>query len=369
VQLRVVHRYEDCAPLRDAWNDIVFRQSADILQLDVTSTFEWAMVLWRKHLNQSEQNIVLLEEQGKVLGIFPLYRASKTVHAVGCASVAPFTEIFSGRGGFLLDAPSPNHLRILLDYLYKDLPDWDVFVFTLVDGSPSSSLFFELQKSQRFPIEQIGYITTPYIMLEGTWPDYFASLPKKFRWNLRNAEKKMKAQGDVRYREFGPGSDLDYFAQAMLGIEKESWKESTGTSLTASHLQESFHTDLLEVVAGNGWFWGHLLELNGEPVAYVNGLKFNNVFCDLKESYKSKYKELSPGHVLKTFVMERMYASKVNFYDYMGLCEDYKMRWTDKTYSQSTYILYNKTLRATAARMAAPLAKLVERSGEFHGSR
>jgi len=53
----------------------------------------------------------------------------------------------------------------------------------------------------------------------------------------------------------------------------------------------------------------------------------------------------------------------------MGLCEDYKMRWTDKTYSQSTYILYNKTLRATAARMAAPLAKLVERSGEFHGSR
>jgi hypothetical protein len=43
----------------------------------------------------------------------------------------------------------------------------------------------------------------------------------------------------------------------------------------------------------------------------------------------------------------------------MGLCEEYKLRWTDKTYQRSTFILYNKTLTARAARWGGQIKKRI----------
>ena len=101
----------------------------------------------------------------------------------------------------------------------------------------------------------------------------------------------------------------------------------------------------------NGWLSGHLLELDGDPIAYVYGLIHNGNFCDLKESYKLAYKDDSPGQVLKAFVMERLIERQVKIYDYMGLCEPYKLRWTDRIYRRNQYVLYNKTIRGRAAQL------------------
>jgi hypothetical protein len=107
-----------------------------------------------------------------------------------------------------------------------------------------------------------------------------------------------------------------------------------------------------------GWFSGHVLEFRGEPVAYVWGLLFANIFYDFKESYKSDYREFGPGHVLKLSLMQRLFSKRVTFYDYMGACEDYKLRWTDKTYERSTFLLYNQSVPALAAFWGSKIKKL-----------
>ena len=187
-------------------------------------------------------------------------------------------------------------------------------------------------------------------------------MPKKFRWNLRNFQKKMETAGDVVHRVFESGSDIERFHAAVQEIEKASWKEEARSSLTSNALQERFHQRLMRAAADRGWLSGHVLEFRGEPVSYVWGLTYGNIFYDLKESYKSVYRDFGPGHVLKLSLMERLFASRLAFYDYMGLCEEYKMRWTDKTYSRTTFLLYNQTFPARVARLGGQIKELIDHS-------
>jgi CelD/BcsL family acetyltransferase involved in cellulose biosynthesis len=352
---KVLTEYDHWASLRQPWNDLVAKQSGEILQLDVTCTFEWAMTLWRNHLGSQEQQVLVLKSGAEINGILPLYRFRKQVHGLPCRVIAPWTEHYSGRCGFLLREPSCEQFGVAMEALIATTKDWDVFQFALIDGSAQDQEFVAWQKQSGFICEEIGKQTSPYITLQQDWQQQFASLPKKFRSTIRNGEKRMRERGRLEYREIRSVADISDFCAVMLEIERDSWKEAAGTSLTTNQLQERFHTDLLRSAAENGWLSAHLLLLNGEPVAYVYGLFYNGIFSDLKESYKDRYREMSPSHVLKAFVFESLYAHNARLYDFMGVCEEYKMKWTDQTYTRTSYLLYNSTARAWAAQRVGRL--------------
>ena len=203
--------------------------------------------------------------------------------------------------------------------------------------------------------------------MAGTWRNYFESLPKKFRWLLRDAEKKLRASGRLHYTEYRQGSDLKHFLDAMFHVEQKSWKEVQKSSITANDDQRKFYTALTAIAAERGLLSCHLLELDEEPIAYIYGLLFNGVFSDLKESYNLSYQSMSPGHALKLFVLERLYDRNARLYDYMGVCEPYKMRWTDTTYTRSTYMIFNRTLGGLAARISGSFINYVKSRGQlFH---
>ncbi len=352
LKFRILRSPEEWTQLRGSWDTMVQSQSSSISGLDVTSTFIWAETLWGNHLGRTGLEVLVAESDNGIEALIPYHLGSKTVHSIRCRSLAPITELYSGRCGFLLREPRLEILEAVLNELREHVPSWDVFLFTLVEDSPSDLLLRELEGRDGLRLERISSQRSPYIVLDKPWEEYFASLPRKFRWNLRNFEKKMKGAGEVSHRVFESGSDSGEFLSRMQEIERASWKEEAGSSLTANPLQESFHGRLLRAAADQGWFSGHVLEFRGEPVAYVYGLLYGNVFYDLKESYKSTYRDFGPGHVLKLSLMEQLFTRRVAFYDYMGLCEEYKLRWTDKTYSRSTFLLYNRTLAARAARLA-----------------
>jgi hypothetical protein len=354
---RVLRSPEEWTKLRAPWEVRIERQSGNILGLDVTSTLTWAETLWENHLGRKSLEVLVAESDDEVEALLPFYRSPKTVHSVPCRSIAPITELYSGRCGFLLNEPRVELLECMLKGLREQVPGWDVFVFTLVEESPSRMLLSELEQRGDLWVEKISAQRSPYIVMDKAWEEYFAGLPRKFRWNLRNFEKKMRSAGSVVHRVFESGSNLEEFRSATQEIERASWKEQAGTSLTTNSLQENFHAKLMHAAADRGWFTGHVLEFRGEPVSYVWGLRYGNIFYDFKESYKSVYRDLGPGHVLKLSLMERLFAQGVAFYDYMGLCEEYKLRWTDKTYERSTFLLYNNTLAARAARLAGNVKK------------
>jgi CelD/BcsL family acetyltransferase involved in cellulose biosynthesis len=352
-RINSLRSYAECQSLREDWNGIVGQQCSGIDQLDPTSGFDWAMALWQSHLKGAEQDILILREGEQVVGILPLYRFPKRVRGIPCRGLAPFTELYGGRSGFVLREPCSDHLEALLSHAQGFLKPWDTLLLTVVTGSAYEKLFVEVAARKGWNHLVVSNEASPYIPFLDSWEHHFASLPKKLRSTMRNGEKRLREKGELTYQECRSQQEVSEFNNAVEAIERESWKAEAGTSIAANPVHEAFHRDLALRASASGNFSGHVLSLNGEPIAYIMGLLQGGVFLDLKESYRSSFREMSPGHVLKSFAFARLYEQGTRIYDFMGKCEEYKLKWTDKVYSRSRYLVFNNSLRGKIAQWAS----------------
>lgn len=349
--------YDECQTLREEWDALLSRQCAGIDQLDLTAGFDWVMALWQSHLQGLEQHVFVLRDGAHISGILPVYRFQKSVRGISCRSLAPMTQIYGGRTGFLLRELELNSLEALLGCLSRLQDPWDLFLATVVKGSAYERLLLDLASQKRWHFVLLSEERSPFIPFQNSWEQHFASLPKKLRSTMRNGEKRLREKGELTYQECRSLDEVATFNSAVEFIERDSWKASAGTSIGSNAVHEAFHRNLALRAAKRERFSGHLLFLNGEPIAYIMGLLYGGVFLDLKESYRMSFREMSPGHVLKYFAFGRLYDRGTRLYDFMGRCEEYKLKWTDQTYSRSTYIVFNRTMRARAARLASSVYK------------
>jgi CelD/BcsL family acetyltransferase involved in cellulose biosynthesis len=354
----------ECQALARDWNAIRAEQGESMTSLGVTSSFEWAMVLWHTRLQGQDQTVLVLERDGRIAGILPLYFSRRSLHGVRCRVLAPISEIYSGRDGFLLRGSRDEDLETLIGYLTGEVSGWDALLFTVVEGSPSETLASALARGDKYRCQRVWSTVSPYITLNKSWPAFFEALPKQLRTNLRAAERRLRGAGTVGYEEFADRMSLPRFLETVLHIERHSWKEQEKTSITTNPHQQRVYEKLAEVAAGNGWLSGHLLFLDGEPLAYIYGLQVGGVFYDLKSSFQARFGEFSPGNLLTRFVLERLSEHGVRFYDFRGACELYKMRWTQSTYTCHSYLLYNRTVRAKVSRFAGMVRRPVGRHAQ-----
>ena len=349
-QIEVCHSPEEWHALRNTWEELLAIQSRCIEDLDITAGFDWAMTLWQTHLSCGQVEVLVLREGNHVCGILPLYRFKRRIRHISCRSIAPLTDLYSGRSGFLLREPRLEYIGALLDHTRNHLGGLDAIQFTLVNGTASERLFLEWARRNTYQVQSLNAESSPYVLLRQNWERHFASLPSKLRTKLRSGERRLRERGDLNYREYTSADDIAEFNQAVREIEVDSWKAAAGSAIAANPKHEAFHTSLALRAAQQGQFSGHLLFLNKEPIAYISGLLFNGVFLSLKTSYRLEYREMTPGHVLIGFSFQRLYQHSARIYDFTGQCEEYKMRWADGTYSRTTYLLLSNTLRGTAAR-------------------
>ncbi len=335
----------------EAWNEIALSNSQDIQQLDLTSSFEWAMSLWESHLQNQKQAVLVLREGEAVIGVFPLHANRRSIRGVPCRSFQPISELYSGRTGFLFRELRAESLLAMLDFLRGKLGAWDTFSATVVQGGVHETILLEAARQRNWRNVVLERVSSPYIPFLETWENHFAALPKKLRSTMRNGEKRLRERGELAYREFVSPDEMGDFNSAVRSIENDSWKATRGTSIASNLVHEAFHSAFTLKAAQKGWFSGHVLFLDRKPVAYIMGLLHKGVFLDLKESYCSQFREMSPGHVLKSFAFARLYQRQTRWYDFMGKCEEYKMKWTDKTYTRITYLIFSNTFRGRLARL------------------
>jgi CelD/BcsL family acetyltransferase involved in cellulose biosynthesis len=351
LKMETLRSQEEISELREPWNQLVLDNSGNVEQLDLTSSFEWAISLWESHLQGQMPTVIVLRDGQRIVGLMPLRAFRRSIRSISCRSFEPVSELYSGRTGFLFRDAKPDLLFALLRGLSPELGEWDTFTATVVQGSSHESLLLDTARRGNWRSLVLGRVSSPYIPFQENWESHFAALPKKLRSTMRNGEKRLRERGELSYREFVSPQDVSEFNEAAKSIEADSWKSAAGSAIASNPVHEAFHSALAFRAAVNGWFSGHILFLDGNPIAYILGLLHKGVFLDLKESYRSPFREMSPGHVLKLFAFPSLYQKQTRWYDFMGTCEEYKMKWTDKVYTRVTYLLFNNTIRGRLARI------------------
>lgn len=341
----VLETINECAELEDAWIGLL-RQHANAADgIDVTGTIEWTLSLWENHLHSQPEKIFLLSEAGQVCTILPCHQRNNSKYGVRENILEPITELFSGRTGFLLKDKSAAHLEAIFDFLFTQFPGWDAFCCTLVDGSPSARMFAAMVGKHRYSVRPIRHSTSPYISLPPQQEAYFSGLSKNFRDNLKKSENRLNKAGKMAVRFYQSPDEVKAFLDIILSIERRSWKEQAGTSITTNPIQEGLYRRILPRAAENQWLLGTVLSVDETPIAYAMGFIFEHIYYNMKASYDESMRATGAGSFIYGPIIKELYRREVFMCDFMGECEEYKMRWTDATYSRTTYILYNQSIR------------------------
>ena len=345
-----------------AWQRLLHVSARGVEGPDLTASMLWGESLLATRL-EGRQSLLLVARQGdQIAGLLPLVFDTSRRGMGATRLLEPLQSLYGGRMGLLVDPRAPQALRHMLSHLREARLPWDALILTTLEGSADAQLVQQEARTCGLGVLTGRRQSSPYVPLGTSWEALFEGLQKKHRYTIRSGERRLREQGALEYRELSRPEDVEELTRCMSHVEKGSWKDAAASSIARNPGQQRFYDHFLPRAAASAVLSGHVLLLDGMPIAYMLGLIDGCVFLDLKESFDAAFEKSSPAHVLKRFVMSSLIARGITVYDFMGECEEYKLKWTDRTYTNVSVTLFRPTIRGRVAKWRSLLSRVRNRS-------
>lgn len=331
--------------LADDWNALVTPDAQAPLGLDVTSTFEWHSALLDAFLaDEGRWQVLVASDAHGLAGILPVYRCATGTRSRAARELALFTERSGGRNGFLIRGDDPEILRQLLAQLDESVKDWDSLRFHVTEGSRSERILHTVLGARESRCPVVAREVSPIVLLPDDLDAYRESLHQGFRAELQRRERRLHELGNVQFEIADTPGQVAGYLDAVDEIERHSWKEAAGSSITARPWEGRFYRALLPVAAAGGQLLSGLLRIDGRPVAHRMAVAFAGTVVALKTSYVMDLRTHAPATVLQWMYLREIHRRGFRVFDFTGLCEPHKTRWTRDTYTLLTHRLFRESI-------------------------
>jgi CelD/BcsL family acetyltransferase involved in cellulose biosynthesis len=199
-------------------------------------------------------------------------------------------------------------------------------------------------------------------LVDGGWEGYLRSLPRHTRQELQRKRRVAERSGSVAWSVHSAPEEVSGALAAVFNIERRSWKEGAGTSITSAPESERFFAELARLAAAAGSLRIYLLVRNGEPIAHVFCLLHRNELHALKTSYRRDLGQLSPGVVLLGHVLEDAFAHCHAVVDLLGETSRWKNEISNGSREHQSVCLFASDLaRCRACRVVEQRVKPLAR--------
>ena len=168
---------------------------------------------------------------------------------------------------------------------------------------------------------------TMSIDLEKGVDGWLARRSRKFRKNLRAAEKKIGEAG-ISIEMAGCGESADALFERILSIQKNTKKWAEGTDIFLANDCVRFYRQLLGDLRETGRLRLQFARRDNRDVAHIFGGIFQDTYRGLQMSYVEEFAGLGVGNFLQWDNLNRMEGEGIRTYD-LGMPSGYKYRWAD----------------------------------------
>jgi CelD/BcsL family acetyltransferase involved in cellulose biosynthesis len=184
-----------------------------------------------------------------------------------------------------------------------------------------------------------------WMPLPASYADYVAARSSKFRNYARRPEKKLQACGALEVVEITSPQAFPSGFEALLEIERDSWKHTHGTAVSAQPAQSAFYRAWGDEMAAAGKLHLQLLLLDGRPIAHNLGCIHRGTYYYLKTSYSAVYRPQSPATFLRLRLIESMIARRLRSIDFCGTPYEWELQWTSEHRWHHVLSIYAGTWR------------------------
>lgn len=217
--------------------------------------------------------------------------------------------------------------------------DW--IGFTLDGVTESAALLAALPAIDHLPLSVAALpgLPCPYVELRGSFEDLLATMPGRFRYNLRSRERRLAGLGRVELRHATP-DEAPRFVEDAIRLHGRRWRgQYTSTVFSASPAGRAFYRATLPSLVEQGLADLASLSLNGDVVATSVGLVHDGRYAYYMPAWDPAYHVYAPSTLLLAHLIERAYELGLREFDFMLGDEEYKRQWSSSARSVTTLLV------------------------------
>lgn len=341
------------------WRRILDSFGQGLSGADATNELFWTIA--SAGIRSKDRHVRLLRVQPELGAgaLLPFLASTSRPGIFDIERLEAVSAVYGGRSVVLADRQNSELVKELFSGLARCQRGWGTLLLRVIADSPTHQSLLAALDAIPLSYVEVGRNRSPYFHLPATWEEISKRLPQSLRWRIRKGQKELERRGQLTYREYVTPVDAESLTEEMYRVERRSWKESAGVSITTHDFQQKFYEMAIPLAAHRGHLSAHVLFLDGDPIAFMLGLLgIDGAFLAVKSSFVEDLANLSPGHVLKKFAIERLITRGAKIFDFMGDCDEHKMRWTQDTYENVTLVVYSPSWRGKIARLRSWLGVL-----------
>jgi len=171
---------------------------------------------------------------------------------------------------------------------------------------------------------------SPSLQLPATWEGLIHTVSRNLRSNWGRRQRGLERAGTVAFRTVTRPGEMAVALDAFLELEASGWKGKAGTAILSDLRTQRLYRDFAQVAAARGWLRLHLLELDGQLIAGDYAVSFEGTGFLLKTAFSEPHEQLSPGLVLRGRVLQAAIKEGLDYYDFLGGPERYKLSWASQ---------------------------------------
>jgi CelD/BcsL family acetyltransferase involved in cellulose biosynthesis len=307
LHVQEINSIEELAGLRSVWNALLDQTAGGTF----FQSLDWLQTYWQFHGQNQRLRVLLVESDGKPIGIMPLSVATETSR-VGAVRVLGYP--LAGWGSFYgpIGAHILETLQAGVRHIRNTPCDWDLLDLRWVDAATDQGHTPAALERAEFDYETQVWHTSAQVELDQGWEAYWAGRTSHWRNNVRRSERKLNEQGVVEHIRFRPRGEAAGEANprwdlydSCVEIARRSWQGSSTTGTTLSHKAVRDYLRAAHATATNaGSVDLNLLLLNGRPVAFAYNYHFRGWVYGVRSGFDQTVVEDGAGTVLMQKMIE-----------------------------------------------------------------
>jgi CelD/BcsL family acetyltransferase involved in cellulose biosynthesis len=323
-------------------------------QNEPSTSFEWTSAMARHHQRSGDRRfLVRVDRGGSLAAIVPLVLRRFTVMGQAIALLTPLSEENNTHSDLLLASHDDDLVGAVVSGVLSLGARWDCFrMARVLEGNPLLSSFQRALTHRKTPFLVRPGLPAYVLDLPSSYAAYLAARSAKFRNHLKRTEKKLSAIGRPEFHQLGDAGGFEAAFDALMQIERNSWKQSFGSAITAVDHQAGFYRDFAQAALQDGSLHLQWLTIDGKPVAYNLGCLTRAGYHYLKTSYDHAYRPFGPATVLRARLIESLIANGVPRVDFPGEPYAWESQWTTTTRTRVALTVYPATVRGRLLRSA-----------------
>ena len=334
LSIRLIEDLPALESIRDEWSALLSKSEGNEPMLSPIWLINW----WRVYGSQEGRKLRALEmrRDGRLVGLAPL-----CCRRVSVAGVPMQRLELLGSGENEADETCSEYIGIIAERGEEQsvadafgqalrsgaLGAWDELLLTALSSEIVMTPLLARALGKATHYEVIG--GAPFALLPASWDAYLASLPSSRRYMIKRSlkawEKWAKAPPKLRCVE--SVDELDAAFEMLVSLHAERWQEADHVGAFSSPLFSSFHRQTMRELLDAGALWLAWLEVEGEPVAAIYNLVWNNQVRFYQSGRKVGIPDkVRAGIVIHACAMQEAIRRGYTQYDFLAGTTRYKMQ-------------------------------------------